>query len=253
MKFKTTAENRKDIVKAIEEITGVKSIYVGAPTFCYKVGDFSIDKEGSVETENERAGKQMQSELIAKGLAEGEKDKLNIDIPMEGFTAESLKNLIYLIHSKQYLLEKAVGVKALEVSDTLVEMLKTREGMPLEETVQMIVEHEPLGMIFTQERISFCEFPFSIESANVYTRLVSAMAQMAKSQKRINPQQCLEENEKYYMRVWLIRLGFGGKDGKEVRNTLLTNLKGHTAFRTEAEIERAKERNKARKQNATEA
>lgn len=108
MKFKTTAENRKDIVKAIEEITGVKSIYVGAPTFCYKVGDFSIDKEGSVETENERAGKQMQSELIAKGLAEGEKDKLNIDIPMEGFTAESLKNLIYLIHSKQYLLEKAV-------------------------------------------------------------------------------------------------------------------------------------------------
>ena len=55
------------------------------------------------------------------------------------------------------------------------------------------------------------------------------------------------------MRVWLIRLGFGGKDGKEVRNTLLTNLKGHTAFRTEAEIERAKERNKARKQNATEA
>ena len=79
------------------------------------------------------------------------------------------------------------------------------------------------------------------------------MVQMAKTQKRISPQQCVEENEKYYMRVWLIRLGFGGKDGKEVRNTLLANLKGHTAFRTEAEIERAKERNKARKQNTTEA
>lgn len=75
---------------------------------------------------------------------------------------------------------------------------------------------------------------------------------MAKNQKRINPQQCMEENEKYYMRVWLIRLGFGGKAGKEVRNTLLANLKGHTAFRTEAEIERAKERNKAKKQNAVE-
>lgn len=253
MKFKTTAENRKDLVKAMEEIIGVKSIYVGAPTFCYKVGDFTIGKDGSVETENERAGKQMQSELIAKGLAEGEKDKLNIDILLEGFTTDSLKNFIYLIHSKQYLLEKAVGTRALWVSDTLVEKLRVREGMPLDETVQMLNEDDVQGVVFTKERISFCGFPFSIETANVYSRLVSAMVQMAKTQKRISPQQCVEENEKYYMRVWLIRLGFGGKDGKEVRNTLLANLKGHTAFRTEAEIERAKERNKARKQNTTEA
>lgn len=252
MKFKTTAENRKDIVKAMEEILEKKLIYVGAPTFCYKVGDFTIDKDGSVEIEDERAGKQMQSELMARGLAEGEKDKLNIDIPMEGFTADSLKNLIYLIHSKQYLLEKSVGAKALWIPDTLVEKLKARDGMPLEETVQMISDSETQGIIIAKERISFCGFPFSVETENVYTKLVSAMAQMAKNQKRINPQQCMEENEKYYMRVWLIRLGFGGKAGKEVRNTLLANLKGHTAFRTEAEIERAKERNKAKKQNAVE-
>lgn len=252
MKFKTTAENRKDIVKAMEEILGKKSIYVGAPTFCYKVGDFTIDKKSSVEIEDERAGKQMQSELITRGLAEGEKDKLNIDIPMEGFTSESLKNLIYLIHSKQYLLEKAVGTKALGVPDTLVEKLRARDGMTFEETAQMIADSEVEGIVFTKERISFCGFPFSVETANVYTKLISAMEQMAKNQKRINPQQCIEENEKYYMRVWLIRLGFGGKDGKEVRNILLANLKGHTAFRTEAEIERAKERNRAKKQKATE-
>ena len=36
------------------------------------------------------------------------------------------------------------------------------------------------------------------------------------------------------MRIWLLRLGFGGKEGKEVRNLLLKNLKGHSAFRTEA-------------------
>lgn len=252
MKFKTTAENRKDIVKAMEEILGKKSIYVGAPTFCYKVGDFTIDKKGSVEIEDERAGKQMQSELITRGLAEGEKDKLNIDIPMEGFTSESLKNLIYLIHSKQYLLEKAVGTKALGVPDTLVEKLRARDGMTFEETAQMIADSEVEGIVFTKERISFCGFPFSVETANVYTKLISAMEQMAKNQKRINPQQCIEENEKYYMRVWLIRLGFGGKDGKEVRNILLANLKGHTAFRTEAEIERAKERNRAKKQKVTE-
>lgn len=235
MKFKTTAENRKDVVKAMEEILGEKSIYVGAPSFGYKVGDFTIDKDGAVEIENEKAGKQMQSELIARGIAEGEKDKLNIDIPLEGFTADGLKNLVYLIHSKQYLLEKAVGTRALWVSDTLVEKLNTREGMPLEETILMISEGETEGLVLGKDRINFCGFPFSIETANVYTKLVAAIAQMAKTQKRIKPQECIEENEKYYMRSWLVRLGFGGKDGKEVRNILLANLKGHTAFRTEAD------------------
>ena len=242
MKFKTTAENRKDVVKAMEEILGEKSIYVGAPSFGYKVGDFTIDKDGVVETENEKAGKQMQSELIARGIAEGKKDKLNIDIPLEEFTADGLKNLVYLIHSKQYLLEKAVGTRALWVSDTLVEKLNAREGMPLEETILMISEGETEGLILGKDRINFCGFPFSIETVNVYTKLVAAIARMAKTQKRIKPQECIEENEKYYMRSWLVRLGFGGKDGKEVRNTLLENLKGTTAFRTEEDKLKWKEK-----------
>ena len=251
MKFKTTAENRKDIVKAMEEILEVKSIYVGAPSFCYKVGDNTVDKDGEVEAENEKEGKRMQSELVARGLAEGEKDKMNIDIPMEGFTAENLKNLVYLIYSRQYLLEKAIGEKALGISDTLVEKLEAREGMAFEEMVQMISEEDTIGFIVSKEKISFCGFPFSIETANAYTKLVSAMVQMAKTQKRIKPQQCIEENEKYYMRTWLVRLGFGGKEGKEVRDILLSKLKGHTAFRTEADKQKWMEKysKKARKEN----
>ena len=77
------------------------------------------------------------------------------------------------------------------------------------------------------------------------------MVQMAKTQKRIKPQQCIEENEKYYMRTWLVRLGFGGKEGKEVRDILLSKLKGHTAFRTEADKQKWMEKysKKARKEN----
>ena len=52
-----------------------------------------------------------------------------------------------------------------------------------------------------------------------------------------------EENEKYYMRVWLVRIGLGGKDGKETRKVFLSRLKGHTAFRTEEDKEKWKERN----------
>ena len=55
------------------------------------------------------------------------------------------------------------------------------------------------------------------------------------------------------MRIWLLRLGFGGAEGKEVRNLLLKNLKGNSAFRTEANKEkwqeaRRNEREAARQQ-----
>ena len=78
------------------------------------------------------------------------------------------------------------------------------------------------------------------------------MVKAAKEQKKINPKETIEENEKYYMRSWLVRLGFDGKEGKEVRDILLSKLKGHTAFRTEADREKWKEKYGKRATDATE-
>jgi hypothetical protein len=77
------------------------------------------------------------------------------------------------------------------------------------------------------------------------------MVRTAREQKRISPTETIEENEKYYMRVWLVRLGFDGKGCKETRKMLLENLKGHTAFRTEADRQKWNDRQKARKAAAT--
>ena len=91
-----------------------------------------------------------------------------------------------------------------------------------------------------------------------FTHLTAAMAQQAREQKRIRPDETIEENEKYYMRIWLLRLGFGGAEGKTVRNLLLKNLKGHSAFRTDENKQRwqearRSEREAARLQAAVEA
>lgn len=242
MQFKTNAPDRKTVVKIMEEILNQKSIYMGPPSFGYEVGVFRIDRNGMVETESEKEGEWMQNELIARGLTEAEKDKLNIDIPLEGITADALKNLIYIIHSKQYLLERSVGMKVLGVSDSLVDRLGTAEELAIEEMITIITEEENIGISFLSDRIRFSGFPFSVETANVYTELISNMVKAAKEQKRINPAEVIEENEKYYMRSWLVRIGFGGKDGKEARKVLLSNLKGHTAFRTSEDEARWKER-----------
>lgn len=147
MKVKTTAENRKDVVKAMEEILNVKAKYQGPPSFGYKVGEYTVDRDGNVEHESEEAALTMQNELVARGLAEGETDRLNIGIPIEGFTAEGIKNLIYMIHSKQYLLEKAVGKKVFRISDKLVERLDAEENISLEKVIQ-IAEEESIEGLF---------------------------------------------------------------------------------------------------------
>jgi hypothetical protein len=43
------------------------------------------------------------------------------------------------------------------------------------------------------------------------------------------------------MRIWLLRLGFGGKEGKEVRDLLMKKLKGNSAFRTDENRQRWQE------------
>ena len=66
-----------------------------------------------------------------------------------------------------------------------------------------------------------------------YADLVGMMNTQAIKVKRIELKKTIIENEKYYFRVWLSRLGFGGNEYKTSRKLLLSKLSGHTAFRTE--------------------
>jgi hypothetical protein len=50
-KFNVTGQERKSLVGAISEILNQPTHYNGAPTFSYKVGDYEIDKNGTVTGE----------------------------------------------------------------------------------------------------------------------------------------------------------------------------------------------------------
>lgn len=106
-----------------------------------------------------------------------------------------------------------------------------------------------------EDTILFTGFPYTVEPTAVkaYTELFSKMVQCAGKQKRISPKPTIEENEKYYMRAWMVRIGLGGRDVKEERAFLLSRLKGHTAFRTPADEEKWKANRKAARAAAKEA
>ena len=128
-------------------------------------------------------------------------------------------------------------------SDKLVERLDAEENIPLEQVIQIAEEESIEGLAFGEDRIFFCGFPLNEDEARAYAELAACMAKTAKEAKRVSPKATIEENEKYYMRVWLVRIGLGGKDGKDTRKVFLSRLKGHTAFRTEEDKEKWKERN----------
>lgn len=64
-----------------------------------------------------------------------------------------------------------------------------------------------------------------------YIQLCLALSQMVKSVKSASPKPQQNENPKYAMRTWLLRLGFIGDEFKTAREVLTRRLSGNTAFR----------------------
>ncbi len=65
-----------------------------------------------------------------------------------------------------------------------------------------------------------------------YIQLCLALSQMAKEAKSASPKPQQNENPKYAMRTWLLRLGFIGDEFATTRETLTKRLSGDASFRS---------------------
>jgi len=209
-------------VAAISQEMNTPAEYLGAPTFAYQVGDYHIDKNGMVTGKDNL---DLEDALFQKGFtaiereydepdtyesglgALGEKpsiyenDILTIEMPLDGFTDESIANLEKLIASKANLIKKAIGA----------------EDLPVERTE-------------TTLRFPWFSFEATGDDVSAYARFIGALCATAKTQKRVTAREKPIENEKFAFRVFLIRLGFVGDDYKSARKILLRNLNGNSAF-----------------------
>ena len=96
---------------------------------------------------------------------------------------------------------------------------------------------------FTKGTIEFRLFQFDAPAGGkqnglhagqlkAYIQLCLALSQMAKEVRTASPKPQQNENPKYAMRTWLLRLGFIGDEFKTARDILTKRLDGDTAFRT---------------------
>ena len=100
-----------------------------------------------------------------------------------------------------------------------------------------------LHATFTKGTVEFRLFQFDAPSngkqnglhagqLKSYIQLCLALSQMAKEVRTASPKPQQNENPKYAMRTWLLRLGFIGDEFKTARDLLTRRLDGDAAFRS---------------------
>ena len=136
-------------------------------------------------------------------------DILTIEIPDTGFTPEAKENIRKIVASKKTVLEKAL-------------------------------EADSLPIVEKNGKITFPWFTLHglDGEADAYSHLVTAICKMAKEQKRVTATEKPIENEKFTMRLFLIRLGFIGDEYKTARKILLRNLSGNASWKSGHKPER---------------
>lgn len=242
MRIVTKTDNRRKMVQDIAEFTGEELHYVGPPSFSYTVGHFAIDRDGVITSETEEGEDLLTQFLQEKGYLEAPVDEVKIEIPADTGDGKVLQNLLAMIHARAYLLNRITRYETFAVSNSLIEKLEQLPEENAYEVFQTLLTEDSEGLKgFTVEngKITFA-FPLSPDSAKnkAYAELAAKMIKKAKEAKRVSATPVVEENEKYYLRIWLVQLGMAGAVNKESRKALLAGLKGHTAFRTKEEAEK---------------
>lgn len=162
-------------------------------------------------------------------------------------TAQQMKNLIFMLYTKQYLISRMTGGDLINIPDNLIARLMeqtpetTADFIPLLETAK---EDGLTGFDFADGKVALTYRAHQDEPERnmVYAMLTARILKAAKEATRIFPERQEPENEKYFARAWLLRIGYGGADSKAERNLLLKHLKGHSAFPNDDAANRHKEK-----------
>ena len=162
-----------------------------------------------------------------------------ISFPLSRHTSTSVINLICMIHSKGSLLSKATGGTFYAEKALVNDLLDHPTFLHAGDVVNYLRSRDAFkrlkGISFDDEKITLDGFGEvkDAEHLQTYLKLAAAMNKMALTQKRVQAKDVDDANEKYALRIWLIRLGLKGNEYKADRKRLMENLSGHTAFRNE--------------------
>ena len=192
---------------------------------------------------------------------------VHIHIGAKGHTPQTLRNLANIMASHERLLADALALDHYRMSrycrtvdPRFIETVNRRKPDTMSELADIWYSANNatygrnqhyndsryhmlnLHATFTKGTIEFRLFQFDAPTAErknglhagqlkSYIQLCLALSQMAKSVKTASPKPQQNDNPKYAMRTWLLRMGFIGDEFATARDLLTRRLAGDAAFR----------------------
>ena len=265
MTIQTKTTDRKALAKAIAEELRTECRYMGMPSCGYQIGEYTVDRDGNIIGENfdPLHGFLVRNGYIQEpGQGEPEHDapatlpeaepitSMEVSIPAQDATPVQLKNLAFMLYSRQDIINRMAQSDCLHVPDSLIDRLKEYTPDTRVDFTSLLDDCRTIagleGFDFRDGKVTMT-FPFDEahpERWTAYANLLNRIFVAAVKATRVSPERIVpdEQNEKYLAHVWLQRLGYGGADSKAERKILLGHLKGYCAFSNGTKMQAHKEK-----------
>ena len=274
------AADRKEMVKAISEHLGIPAVYLRTPTYAFQIGELTVNRDSSITGEQE-ALMCIEQFLLDKGFiadrialdieaqaeeqpAETEDDleapeqtedteqpnRTCISVPLTEFTPLSMANLLRLLYARQYLIREMTRSATPILDEEIVTRLKDEHADSMDAIQKILRESADIGMAkgitIDEDRLNI-EFSYRPEQPTEWTSyatLLFAIANRAKQAHHVSVELLQPEDSemKYFARCWLMQLGLGGAEHKDLRGILLNHLHGYAAFRSADQMQKHQEK-----------
>lgn len=247
MTLQTNPAERREVVRAISERLGSPAVYLRMPTCAYRIGGLTVERDGSIASDDEALLDGLRPMLMERGwltdAADSEVDapatETELCFPVEAWTVPQLTNLLRILYGHQHILRRMMRSDALYIDRQLVERLK--EAQTPADFEARLADGRAAEMLkscrLREGKLTFETAPDDLDPTlrQAYGALLGAMLRQAKAAKRVFLKADADpENEKYRANSLLTRLGFAGRDHKELRRMLMGHLSGYAAFKNEA-------------------
>ena len=283
-----TGAERKRLAQVLGEITFTEPEYMKAPTFAYVIGDYRIDKDGTIECSDDVAQEAVL--LVVEKLKEqgfepeikniepvGEDDLVSEDKPVEdAASAETLAETPDVAPEpepeampEEEATEADVGAETPDMAapeeETSIEADQPEESTAdaddnkltisiprakltddaldrlrtivsnKEELFKRALLADELSIEVTEDKVSFPWFSLTgiAGESEAYAQFITALCKMAVEQKRVLDKPYDGDNDRFTMRIFMVRLGMKGAEFALARKLMMKHLTGNSGWRYE--------------------
>jgi len=272
----TQCEDRKEMVRKISELLGTPAVYLRASTYAFRIGEITVNRDASITGEREHLMPVVHflleggyvSELPAEleepdegsAMAENSQTEIHSEPDTEngsitattvrihepGWELYSMKNLIRILFTRQYLINRMLKMDKLYIDPEVIEIMNDAQLLCVSDLETLVHDEIRVQMIRgfnisggTVEVEMPCDDGTTTQWM-FYSQLITAIVKQAKASRRTKAEKQKPANDKYMANARLNRLGFGGADFKALRHALMTHLNGYAAFKSDDRMQRHK-------------